>query len=430
MSDNFPLYKNFKEVAVTPNRRDILDIVHSGIQAINTEEAIKRALVLDGSMLTLAGKTYDLEKYRSIKVVGFGKASCPASLALERLIGSRIKDSAVISNLESTCEIIKTYTGTHPMPHAQNVDATGKIIALTQDVTKDDLVFVIISGGGSSMLCWPPSEAKQGIQLYERFMHSGGTIQEINIVRKHISMVKGGGLAKLLYPATVVSLIFSDVPGGDFSVIASGPTYHDDSTVDDARAIISRYDLGEYELFETPKDDCYFERVVNVPVIANTYALDAMRLRAEELGYQTTIISSSLYEYPKELVRMFQSTASYKSVVLGGGEIRMVVEQGAQKITGKGGRNLFTSLVALESIRAGEVFMSIASDGQDNSDACSGIADCLTEEHAQSRGIEKLPFLQNFDAYSFFKETGDLVFTGPTEANVSDLFVLLSNTEQ
>ncbi|MEX0931224.1 MAG: DUF4147 domain-containing protein [Candidatus Paceibacterota bacterium] len=426
MSSANTLFKNFDTVAITENRKDALDILSAGLSAIDTETAVEKAVVVNDGVLHVGGKEYRLNDFQSIKVVGFGKASCEAAYALERKIGSQIADSAVISNFEKTCDTgIKTYVGTHPKPTPQNVDLTEKIVSLTKDLTHEDLVFVIVSGGGSSLLCWPMEECEQGISLYDKFLTTGGTIDEINIVRKHISLIKGGGLAKLLYPATVIGLIFSDVPGGDYSLIASGPTYKDLSMVSDAQSVIDKYNLGTFNLLETPKEDEYFKKVHNVPVVSNTLALDAMRKRGEELGYVVSVISSALYEYSKELVRMFQSTASTKSVILGGGELRMVVNSFPQN--NGGGRNIFTSLVALETIRDEEVFISGASDGKDNSDALGAIADVHTIQKAKGLGIEILPYLQAFDAYHFFEHTEDLLFTGRTGANIADLFLLLSN---
>ena len=155
------------------------------------------------------------------------------------------------------CERLQTFQGTHPLPSAENVRASGKIVQLAKQMTENDLVLVIVSGGGSALMCWPQSECEQGRRLYQNFLRAGGSIVELNTVRRHLSALKGGGLAAMLYPATVVGLIFSDVPGDNPQAVASGPTYRDETTVEDARRILGKYGLGGYALRDTRIDAKY-----------------------------------------------------------------------------------------------------------------------------------------------------------------------------
>ncbi len=158
------------------------------------------------------------------------------------------------------------------------------------------MIIVLVSGGGSALLCCPEKECKQGMLFTIAFLKTGGTISEMNTIRKHLSLLKGGGLAKIAYPATVIGLIFSDIPGNAFENVASGPTYKDKTTVADAEKIITENNLGNFELIETPKEDKYFEKVHNFVLVSNTTAVDAMAKKAKELDLDAKIVSTELYD--------------------------------------------------------------------------------------------------------------------------------------
>lgn len=412
---------NYDSLATTPTRSDILSIMDAGLAAIDTSLVLSERLTLHGDSLCIDDHCYDLTSVRTIKVIGIGKASCRAARSLEEILGNRIDSGEAIGILDTTCDIISTHVGTHPRPSMTNVEISQKIVDLTHDLTEEDLVIVIVSGGGSSLLCWPASECTQGEQLYNAFLDSGGTIEELNLVRKHLSLLKGGGLAKLLYPASVLGLIFSDVPGGNLSDIASGPTFRDSSTQADAQAIIEKYNLGSFELVETPKDDQYFERVVNVPITTNDHALAGMELRARDLGYTVVNLGGTHYEPAEELVASMITSSSPGTVVLAGGEPKLVVTGDG----GSGGRNLYTDLVALSHIQPEHTFLSFASDGIDNCDAAGAIADSLTLERLSESNLSLSDSLSSFDALTFFESLDQLVVTGITESNVSDLMILI-----
>jgi glycerate-2-kinase len=244
-------------------------------------------------------------------------------------------------------------------------------------------------------------------------------------------------LAKILYPATVVGLIFSDVPGNDWSHIASGPTYKDTSTVADAEAIIKKYSLGggsTYLLKETPKEDIYFEKVTNIPLVSNQTALDAMAKKGRALGYNPVILSNALYESPERVRDMMFDRAEISHdpvLVLAGGEPSLQIP----KQHGKGGRNEHLVLSALDRMSriknsSEPLFISIGSDGIDNTDAAGAIADTETLQKATALGLDPKAYLDAFDSYHFFEKTGDLVFTGSTGANVSDLMVVLQDEKK
>jgi glycerate-2-kinase len=311
------------------------------------------------------------------------------------------------------------------------------------------LIIVLVSGGGSALLCYPESEYLEGTKLYDAFLKTGGTISEMNTIRKHLSLLKGGGLAKIAYLATIIGIIFSDVPGDNFENVASGPTYKDETTIVDAERIITENNLGEFVLNETPKDDKYFENVHNFVLVSNKIAVEAMQKKAEEFNLEVNIVSTELYdEIDKALEKIFSSQNRTKegflhglagigtrrtedlektffgSVSLAAGEPSVVVPKDA----GRGGRNLHMGLesIKMKLVDDDSVFISFASDGMDNSDVAGAVVDKNTIEKAIKLGLDVNDFSTRFDSYDFFQKTGDLIITGPTGANVSDLMILLT----
>lgn len=417
--------KNFDKLANTPNRRMALEIIEAGLDAINTEKVIESSISIMGNTLVIKGKSFNLSKYKNIKIVGFGKSSCDAALALENILGDKIKEGAVIGLHKIDCKYIETFEGTHPISSEKNIEAGKKIYEIAKNAEEDDLLIAVVSGGGSALLCYPESEYKEGAKLYESFLKTGKTISEMNTVRKHLSLLKGGGLAKAAYPATVIGLIFSDVPGDLFSDVASGPTYKDNTTLADAKQIIINNKLGEFNLNETPKEDKYFEKVYNFVLVSNKTAAKKMAEKAEKFNFDVNIVSTDLYyEINKVLEKIFLCEKE-NSVILAAGESRVVVEKNG----GKGGRNLHTALLAVKNKIADSdhsVFISFASDGMDNSDAAGAVVDKYTLEKIKNLGIDINDHLERFDSYPVFEKSGDIIMTGPTGANVSDLMILLT----
>jgi glycerate-2-kinase len=430
---NERLIKNFDDIATTPNRKMALEIMEAGLDAINTEKVINSSVSLVDNILFIKGTSFNLTKYKNIKVVGFGKSSCEAALALEKILGSRITQGAVIGLQKVDCQFIETFAGSHPIPSESNIEAGKKIYEIVKDSKEDDLIIVLVSGGGSALLCYPESEHTQGAKLYNAFLHSGGTILEMNTIRKHLSFLKGGGLVKIAYPATIIGLIFSDVPGDIFENVASGPTYKDETTIEDTQKLITENNLGDFDLIETPKEDKYFDNVYNFVLVSNKIAVEKMVEKVKSLGLEADIISTDLYdEIDIVLDKLFKSANSPKSdlgesaglVILAAGEPRILVKKGE----GKGGRNLHMSLSVIKKqlIDEDSVFIAFASDGMDNSDVAGAIVDKNTIQKIEKLNLDIDDYLERFDSYSFFEKTGDLIKTGPTGANVSDLMILLS----
>lgn len=414
--------KNYSDITVNKNREIVLDIIESGLDSINTKTIILNSLKLKDDVLSIQGRDFKLSDYDKVKVIGFGKASCDAAQALEQVLGEKINEGAVIGLNTTTCSFIQSFEGSHPRPSHLNIIPGKTIYDIANDSTEKDLVIVVVSGGGSALLCYPESECIQGEKLYDHFLKSGQTIIEMNTVRKHLSLLKGGGLAKIAYPATVIGLIFSDVPGDDFGEVASGPTFKDMTTIVDAQNIINKYNLGEFELIETPKEDKYFEKVHNFICVSNKTAILKMAEKVESLGLKAKVISTDLYDEVNTSLKEIFDAKEDNTVVLAAGEPKLKVSGDK----GSGGRNLYMALKSMDlnEFKEGEVFVSLASDGMDNGPSAGAIVDQYTVEKIQKLNIDIKEHLNNFDAYPVFDKSIDMIMTGPTGANVSDLMIL------
>ncbi|MDO8602115.1 MAG: DUF4147 domain-containing protein [bacterium] len=415
--------QNFKELATTPNREHALRIMEAGLSAIDTETILRGAVRLTGETLTIQNEAIALKGVERIFVFAFGKAAARAAETLESILGERIRGGVVIGTSLARSERIETFVGTHPRPTETNVAASRRLMEVAKGMTEKDLALVVVSGGGSALVCSPESEREQGTALYNAFLKSNGTIHELNIVRKHLSSLKGGGLAKLLYPARVCGLVFSDVPGVHPEIIASGLTYFDQTTVEDAQRIIDKYKLGSYQLMETTKEKKYFERITNLVLVSNLNAIEAMEQKALSLGYTVLVLSTKVYDEVNLISEELGLVSRPNQVVLAGGEPRLVVS-GSH---GTGGRNQYLSLAMALKLKPNQVFISFASDGRDNNDAAGGVVDAGTLERAKRAGIDIAKHVAEFDAMTALIKTGDLIYTGPTGTNVSDLMIMLES---
>lgn len=436
---------NKEELSRTSRRKDALEILEEGLKAANPKSSVKEAL---------RNLKDELNKARRIVVIGFGKASIKMAEGCEEELSDKIYDGAIIAPKgieDKKLKIIKVFEGTHPIPSEVNVESAKKLISVCSNLTSEDLVICLISGGGSSLLTFPAND----ISLEEKklttdvLLKSGADIREINTIRKHISKVKGGQLLNFLKPAKVVSLILSDVVGDPIEYIASGPTSPDSSTFKDALSIIKKYNLVNKlpksvveriekgvrgEILETPKPgDEIFNNVKNIIVSNNMKSLVAMEKKASSLGYNTIILTSYAQgesrEVGKFLCAVIKQISSYDipikkpACLILGGETTVTV-----KGNGKGGRNqeLVLSIVLNCKDVKNFVFASIGSDGIDGyTDAAGAIADNFSLEDAVNSGLKPEEFLENNDSYNFFKQTRDLIFTGPTGTNVNDFMVAL-----
>ncbi|MBU2101540.1 DUF4147 domain-containing protein [Patescibacteria group bacterium] len=426
--------KNFKELAITPLRRVLLEITEAGLEAIDTPSVIRGEILLEGDTLTIEKNRYSLKDVENLYVVGAGKCVFEATEILEEVLGSRLTGGFVVDvsvPKGHKLKKVKCSEGTHPMPSSANVKASGQIQKVLKGATEKDMVIFIISGGGSTLLCLPDDggscDAEAGV--LKILFNKGADIEEINILRKHLSFVRGGFLAKHAYPAKVVSIIFSDVPGNDLEFVASGPTVKDHTTIKDAERILKKYevlessDFKEIKLIETPKEEKYFNQVDNIMLVSNNRALNAMAKKAEDLGYKPRIVTTAMKgearDVAQDIVKELHKNES-KEVLLYGGETTVTV-----KVKGKGGRNRELVISALLSVKDDEILASVASDGRDNSEYAGAIADVETLAHAKAKKLDVEWYLDNNQSDKFFKETGDYIMTGDTGSNVSDLVIAI-----
>jgi glycerate-2-kinase len=318
--------------------------------------------------------------------------------------------------------------GTHPYPTERNVEAAKEIQAMLEKATEKDLALMVISGGGSSLLCLPHELKCESItKITKVLMDKGAPIHEINTVRKHLSEIQGGWLAEMAYPAKVVSLIFSDVPGNDIGFVASGPTVFDTTAKVDAEEILIKYDAFKVceipycEILETPKDEKYFKNVHNILVVTNDTALLAMAKKATELSYGAVICGNCAEGEAREFGKKIASDEyAVKGCYLYGGETTVTVSG-----KGNGGRNQEVVLGAFPSVREGMLVLGAASDGWDNSDVAGALADRELSLSAENLRLSPEDFLKENNSYEFFKRVRGHIQTGRTGANVADFYFVL-----
>lgn len=421
------LFKNYASIATTKLRKDALAIMEAGLRAIETRSAVHRIISLKGDVLKIGQKNFKLNTYRRIFVVGIGKAALECAMALEEILGDRIADGIILDVKKGKLKHMKSIAGTHPFPGYENVRATGEIVGLLKAVESQDLVIAIVSGGGSALLCWPyQMECNDIAAITKVLMDKGATIREMNTVRKHISEIQGGQFVRLAYPATIAGLIFSDVPGDDLSMVASGPTFLDTSTAKDAKLILEKYTvlttckMPSCSLIETPKDPSFFEKVTNTCVVSNSVATKAMMLEAKALGYKPVLYSNDLQGEAQEKGKMLAELVKPGEVLIAGGETTVQIRG-----NGKGGRNQEFVLGALGAIEDGALVMSCASDGIDHSPVAGAFADLEVKGKTKLLKLKPEAFLAKNDSFAFFQKTKTFLDTGVTGMNISDLMMAI-----
>jgi hydroxypyruvate reductase len=430
-------------------RTQMLDILAAALAAADPVEAIRRVMVRGDHTLWIDGVAYNLNRFKRIFVIGGGKAGASMAAAVEELLADRITTGWVNVKYGYTAptEIITVHEAGHPVPDAAGVEGTRQMRELLHDVREDDLVLCLISGGGSALLTLPVEGVSLGDMqaLTDLLLRSGAPIQAINAVRKHLSRVKGGQLARLAYPATVATLILSDVVGSPLDVIASGPTVPDTTTFAHAQAVLERYGIAEEipasiqwhlrrgvngAIEDTPKaGDEVLANVQNVIVADNGQAAQAALEHAESLGFNTLLLSTFTEGEAREVALVIAGIA--KEIMANGRPVRRpacVLLGGETTVTirgeGRGGRNQELSLAAAIAIQGMEdvLIASLATDGSDGpTDAAGGLVDGSTVRRGGALGLSAVAALANNDSYPFLQQVGDLMITGPTNTNVNDL---------
>ncbi len=437
-------------------RADAAAIFEASVVAVDAEQCVRRFVKLEGDALQIGDQTYDLKAFDRVLAVGTGKASPRMGVALEGVLGDRLTGGIINTKYEHSepLERIEIVECGHPVPDEAGVAGTGRILELLAGTDDRTLVICLISGGGSALMPAP----SEGISLKEKqettrlLLECGANIVELNAIRKHLSQVKGGGLARAAFPATVVALMLSDVIGDPLDAIASGPTVPDTSTFRTCMDILEKYELvndlpdAVLERFgagvngdipDTPKPgDEALARCQNLVVGSNGLAVAAAETRAKELGYHTLVLSTRVEGEAREVVhvycaiakeiRMSERPVAPPACVIAGGETTVLVRG-----EGKGGRNQELALAGAIQLSGweGVVLFSGGTDGTDGpTDAAGAVADGETIARAEGMGLAAGEYLKNNDAYHFFKPLNDLVMTGPTGTNVADVAFVMVGT--
>lgn len=439
-----------------PNKKELLrKIFNAAIEAASPYNAVRDNLRLIPSwkkiLLKAGSRSFDLNGFKRVFVAGAGKAVCPMAKALEELLGDRVTEGLVVTKY-GHAEPLKRITvqeAGHPLPDRNGVDGARKILGMASNALADDLLIVLITGGASALLPAPSF----GLSLRDKqktsslLINSGASIHEINAVRKHLSLIKGGRLAEAAKEATVLTLIVSDVVGNDLSSIGSGPTAPDPSAFSDVLRIIKSYGLeGQMppkvmdilrkgmkgDLPETPKyGDPLFSRVSNLLIADNLSALQKAAETARENGFKSIVLSSTVAGNTREAAGFFASIlkeikksgnpVKRPACVLMGGETTL-------KVIGKGigGRNQEFAL-ALAIALGGEPGINALSAGTDGTDGPTDAAGAYalpdTFSKAKALGLDPAKYLAGNDTYNFFKKIDGLLVTGPTGTNVMDVVV-------
>jgi glycerate 2-kinase len=435
-------------------RKDALKIFQAAVAAVDPDNAVRSFVKLENDTLKAGGKKYDLRTYDRIIVVGAGKASAPMAKAVEAVLDDRINEGTVVVKYGHGLPLgkIEIVEAGHPVPDGNGLAGAKKIAGLLAGCTENDLVISLISGGGSALLPLPP----EGISLEDKqkvtdvLLKCGADIHELNTVRKHLSISKGGGLAKAAYPATVINLMLSDVVGDDMDVIASGPFVPDGSTFRDASEIIKKYKIqgvlpdsvkerlkagSEGNIQDTPKQgNPAFELVTNIIIGSNILACTSAKKEASSLGYNSIILSSMIQGDTTEIAKahfaiakeilLSGNPAKPPACIISGGETTVVV-----KGSGLGGRNqefVLTSSKEIDGMGKNIIVLSGGTDGTDGpTDAAGGIVDTKTVTRGKAKGLAIESYISNNDSYNYLNQTGDLLLTGPTRTNVMDVRILL-----
>ena len=440
-------------MGVTELRSAARRIFDAAVKAVDPAEAIRRHLVRHGGRLAIGREVVELSGGGRIVVVGLGKAGAPMAVAVEEILGDRITRGVVVTKYghAQATRTIRIHEAAHPVPDDAGVAGAEAVLDHVRGLEGNDLVLVLISGGGSALTPAPVD----GITLTEKqaltkaLLACGADIREMNTLRKHISRIKGGQLARAAAPARVFTLILSDIVGDPLDAIASGPTVPDPTTYADALGILDKYHIRETiptsirrhleagasgRIPETPKpDDPLFERVKSVMVASNIQALEASKIEAQRLGFPAVILSSFIEGETREIARMHAALALEVRAsgnpappplcLITGGETTVTL-----KGAGKGGRNQeFALAAALDIAGVPEVvILSAGTDGTDGpTDAAGALVDGATVTRALGLGLTPRAALDGNDAYPFFERLGDLLITGPTRTNVMDVRLVL-----
>jgi len=443
------LLNNSRTPKLRKARGVLIELANSAIKSADPSLAVRRWVKLENGKLLVGNHDFDLGEVEKIIVVGGGKASGAMGETLEELLGEKLTEGVVNipqaqSDKNSKIEFVEAG---HPLPTKSGVEGARKMIDLLEDLGPGDLAICLISGGGSALMPLPSEglSLKDLQETTDLLLKSGATIQELNAVRKHLSDIKGGQMARAAHPARIISLIISDVVGDRLDTIASGPTVPDRTTYTEALFVLGRYEQTEKipapvmahlkagvarEIPETPKSRLH--NVFNWIIASNANALKAAEKIGKAHGFNVRILTTTLEGEAREVGARFSRIAKEvkegrpiprPALLLSGGETTVTV-----KGDGKGGRNQELILSAVIGVSSLEnvAIASFSTDGVDGpTEAAGAVADTLTLQRAKNLGLDPSEYLENNDSYHFFESLGDLLITGPTGTNVMDLTALI-----
>lgn len=437
----------------------LLKIFMAAVRAADPHAAVLRHLSREGGMLYAHGEAFDLSRFQRVVIVGAGKAASPMAKAAEEVLGDRIDAGVVVVKYGHSTESLSKIAqveASHPLPDEAGIRATERIIELLKGAGSSTLVVCLLSGGASSLLVAP----FDGVSLEDKrrtsglLLACGASIGEVNAVRKHISRVKGGRLAELASPATVLTFIMSDVIGDRLDVIASGPTVPDGSTYAEALDVVKRYDILDKlpesvvgvlktgvggRIRETPKaHEPFFKDVRSVVVGSLSASLAAAMEAASVMGFDAEVVTAELQGEAREAARRLAGAAREARDHIGHGKkTKCFIIGGETTVTikgsGKGGRNQELALAFAIEIEGAEgvTMLSAGTDGTDGpTDAAGAIVDGRTAQAARSLGMDPNAYLENNDSYGFFERldsmssSGSHLKTGPTGTNVMDINII------
>lgn len=438
-------------------RTDALTILHRALAAVDPGELVRSYLsepLIPTDSADLIPPSPPFLRGGNLVVIGTGKGTAPMAQAAEEILGDWISGGAITVKYGYglPLQAIKVYEAGHPIPDQATLDGTEAILNLVKDLGEDDLVLALISGGGSALLELPapPLTLDDLKAVNQALLDCGADITEMNAVRKHLSLVKGGRLAQAIWPARLVTLAVSDVIGDPPEAISSGPTAPDPTTFADAWKVVEKYHIYdrlpmnaiqrlkdglESRIPDNPKPgDPLFERAVYHIIGSNRIMLDAAKSAAESLGYQAEVLTDHLSGEARDQGQRLAALLKERQAqspgppmcLLAGGEPTVTIRG-----KGKGGRNQELALAgALELAGSnGCLLLSAGSDGTDGpTDAAGALAEGTTISRAESMNLNAWDYLNRNDSYPFFQPLGDLVVTGPTRTNVMDIVILLSKT--
>jgi hydroxypyruvate reductase len=443
----------------SPQGEIVQRVLQAAVRAVDPAAAVARSLIREGDLLTVGEKTWNLGSIRRLWLVGAGKAGAPMAHAAARILGDVITAGLVIvkegyagNAQEWLPDRIKIVEAGHPLPDERGLKATLEMLELLSHAGENDLVLCLLSGGGSALLTLPA----EGLTLADlqqttaSLLACGASIDEINALRKHLDLVKDGGLARAAAPAELLALILSDVVGDPLEIIASGPTVADTSTFAEALTVIAQYRLedqtppavlahlreGQAGRFaETLKlGDPIFSRVYNRIIASNRQAALAGLAEAHSCGMNPLLLTTYLQGEARQVGRTLAAIARQMAAsdhplprpacIAVGGETTVVVRG-----DGLGGRNLEVALGAVVEMAGLEdlFLVTLATDGGDGpTDAAGAVVSGTTLQRARELGLRPDDFLERNDSYHFFEPLGDLLKTGPTQTNVNDLAFLFA----